>query len=166
MKVEVLNLRRETLHKELLPRVPRLRRYVQRKIPSRLRATVSADDILQETWVAAYRTVSTFTPVGPNAIERWLTTIANSKLVDAIRCAQRLKREGKRRHVHDTQQRLSSFTGLFARIQAPQKTPSSEYRAIERAHAVSIALRTQSTPLVGEQLCGQGYQPRGWLVQR
>jgi RNA polymerase sigma factor (sigma-70 family) len=120
--------------------VSRLRRYVQRKVPSRLSSTISADDILQELWIAAYRTVSAFTPVGPNAIDRWLTTIANSKIVDAVRTARRLKRGGDRRCMHTAQQRVSSFTDLFARIQSPQKTPSSEFGAAESVHAVSIAL--------------------------
>lgn len=133
-------LSRGTLHRELLPRISQLRGYVHRKIPRRLQATVSADDVLQEVWVAAYRTVSTFTPDGPNAIERWLTTIANSKVADAVRTARRLKRGGDRRHIGDGQQRVSSFTDLFARVQSPQKTPSSELGATERAHAVSIAL--------------------------
>jgi len=138
------NLSRETLHHELLPRVAQLRRYVDRKIPGRLSATVSADDILQEVWMAAYRTASTFRPDGPNAIERWLTTIAKSKLVDAIRNARRLKRGGDRRCLRDARERLASFTELFARIQSPQKTPSGEFGAIEAGHAISIALNLLS----------------------
>jgi RNA polymerase sigma-70 factor (ECF subfamily) len=133
-------LSRETLHEELLPRVAWLRRYVHAKIPTRLSATVSADDILQEVWMAAYRTVSTFTPDGPNAVERWLVTIAKSKVVDAIRTARQLKRGGDRRQLRNAQRRLTSFSELFARIQSPQKTPSGEFGAIEVGHAVSIAL--------------------------
>lgn len=140
MRADALHVSCEMLHRELLPRVQRLRRYVQRKIPHRLRASVSADDILQETWVAAYRTVSTFVPDGPDAVDRWLTTIANSRIVDVVRAARRRKRDGLRRRICDASGRLSSLGELFARIQSPQKTPSSEFRAIERAHAVSMAL--------------------------
>lgn len=140
MKSSTADLSRENLHQVLLPRVGQLRRYVHRQIPSRLRAMVSADDILQEVWIGAYRTVPSFTPDVPDAVERWLATIAKSKVVDAIRTARRLKRGGDRRQIRNIAQRLTSFTELFARIRSPQKTPSSEYSAIEIEHAVSISL--------------------------
>lgn len=135
-------LNRRTLHTALLPRVADLRRYVDRRIPRRFSAAVSADDILQEVWIAAYRTVSTFVPQGPGAIDRWLVTIAKSKTVDAIRAARRLKRGGDRRHVRDARKQHSSLTGLFARLQSPQKTPSADFGAAETAHAISIALNS------------------------
>jgi len=140
MKEGNLVLGRRNLHLVLLPRVGQLRRYVQRQIPNRLRALLSADDILQEVWIAAYRTVESFTPDGPDALDRWLTTIAKSKVVDAIRAARRRKRGGDRRQIRNVARRLTSFTELFARIRSPQKTPSSEYSTIEIEHAVSISL--------------------------
>lgn len=133
-------LDRESLHRELIPRVARLRRYVHRQVPARLRTVISADDVLQEVWLAAYRTVSSFSPDGPAAVERWLETIANSKLVDSIRWARRQKRGGDRRHIRDIERRVSSLSNLFTRIQSPQKTPSSAFTTIENAHAISIAL--------------------------
>jgi RNA polymerase sigma factor (sigma-70 family) len=136
----VPGLDRESLHRELLPRVAALRRYVHGRIPLRLRATISADDVLQDVWLSAYRTVSTFTPDGPDAVERWLMTIANSKLIDAIRWARREKRGGDREHIRDVQRRVSSLSNLFSRVRSPQRTPSSAFSTIENAHAISIAL--------------------------
>ena len=140
MSSETVVLTRETLHQELMLRVGQLRRYVDRGIPSRLRAVVSADDILQEVWVAAYRTVSAFTPDDADAVERWLVTIAKSKVVDAVRSARRLKRGGDRRHLREAQQSFTSCTDLFARIQSPQKTPSGEFATSEIGHLVAISL--------------------------
>ncbi len=140
MDTDLSTLSQETLHRVLLARVGRLRGYVDRRIPSRLRSTISADDVLQEVWLAAYRTVSTFTPDGPDAVDRWLTTIAKSKIVNAIRTARRSKRGGDRRCVRGVHANRSSYTDLFARIQSPQTTPSSEVRMAESVHAVSIAL--------------------------
>ena len=133
-------LDRESLHRDLLPRVFGLRRYVHRQVPARLRTMISADDVLQEVWLSAYRTVSSFRPDGPGAVDRWLETIANSKLVDAIRWARRQKRGGDRLHIRDVQRRVSSLSNLFTRIKSPQKTPSSAFTTIENAHAISIAL--------------------------
>jgi RNA polymerase sigma factor (sigma-70 family) len=133
-------LDRETLHRDLLPRVAGLRRYVHRKVPPRLRTMISADDVLQEVWLSAYRTVSSFRPDGPGAIDRWLERIANSELVDAIRWARCQKRGGDRGHVRDVQRRITSLSNLLACVRSPQKTPSSAFSTIENAHAISIAL--------------------------
>ena len=140
MKSETTTLSRDTLHEVLLPRVSRLRQYAHRKIPSRFASTISVDDILQEVWVAVYRNAGSFTPDGPDALDRWLMTITNSKLVDAIRNARRQKRGGDRRCIRNAKQPLSSFADLFTRIQSQQKTPSRESGATESAHAVFIAL--------------------------
>lgn len=130
----------QTLHEALLVRINALHNYVASKTPPRLRHIISPDDILQEVWVAAYRTISTFVPDAPDALDRWLTTIANSKLVDALRAARRLKRGGSQRLVRDAGGPLTSFSNLFARLRSPQQTPSSEFHAVETAHAVLISL--------------------------
>ena len=144
MTNEIAHLTGADLQQELLPRVVALRSYVERKIPDRLRRLVSVDDILQDLWIAAYRNAATFKPDGPRAIDRWLSTIATSKIVDAIRAARRVKRGGGRRHSYDAQRRMTSLAGLFERVQSPTKTPSSDARCMERAHAVSIALNRLS----------------------
>ena len=130
----------QTLHEALLVRINALRSYVASKTPPRLHHVISPDDILQEVWIAAYRTISTFNPDGPNALDRWLTTIANSKLVDALRAARRLKRGGNRRLARNAEGPLTSFSDLFARLRSPQQTPSSEFAAVEAAHAALISL--------------------------
>jgi RNA polymerase sigma factor (sigma-70 family) len=130
----------QTLHEALLARINSLRNYVASKTPPRLRHIISPDDILQEVWIAAYRTISTFEANGPNPLDRWLTTIANSKLVDALRAARRLKRGGNRRLVRNAEAPLTSFSDLFAELRSPQQTPSSEFHAVEAAHAVLISL--------------------------
>ncbi len=140
MSCDTLNLSRDSLHAELLPRVAQLRRYVHRRIPDRLRAAISADDVLQEVWMAAYQAVSSFTPDGPSAIERWLVTITNSKVADAIKAERRMKRGGDRHHIRVARARSKSLADLFMRVQSPQRTPSSEFGTLEAAQAISIAL--------------------------
>jgi RNA polymerase sigma factor (sigma-70 family) len=131
---------RSNLHHALVVRVPGLRHYVEQRIPKRLARSISSDDILQEVWIAAYRTVTRFEADGPEAIDRWLTKIANSKIVDAIRSARRTKRGGDRSSVSALRQQVTSCTDLFSEIQSRGKTPSSEARKAESAHAISIAL--------------------------
>jgi RNA polymerase sigma-70 factor (ECF subfamily) len=131
-----------TLHEVLLPRIEGLRAHVRRKIPRRFRHVVGVDDVLQNVWIAAYRTVANFRERGPDSIDRWLTTIASTKLVDALRMARRVKRGGDRQLLHDSGARLTSMSGLFARLQSPQRTPSREMHAAEAGHMVLILLNT------------------------
>jgi RNA polymerase sigma factor (sigma-70 family) len=145
MSCDTLNLSHDTLHEELLPRVAQLRQYVHRKIPDRLRAAISPDDVLQEVWMAAYQAVSSFTPDGPGAVERWLMTITNSKVADAIKAERRMKRGGDRYHVRAARERSKSLADLFTRIRSPERTPSGEFGTSEAAQAISIALNALSS---------------------
>jgi RNA polymerase sigma factor (sigma-70 family) len=134
-------LNQASLHTFLIPRIGLVRGYVDRHIPPSLRSTLTADDILQEVWVAAYRTAGGFRPDGQDALSRWLLTIAHSKLVDAVRHARRLKRGGDRRYVRESQSPFTSFSGLFAQVKAAQQTPSKDAHRVETAHVVLMALR-------------------------
>ena len=134
------DIREGTLHAALLGRVSPLRRYIAGKIPLRLRPIFSPDDILHEVWIAAYRTFPRRELDGPDALDRWLRTVVNRKLIDAIRTARRLKRGGDRELVRDVGVYLTSFSGLFERLQSPDQTPSTELHAIETGHAVLISL--------------------------
>jgi RNA polymerase sigma-70 factor (ECF subfamily) len=144
MRVDAENFNRDTLHRELLVELAKVRTYVQRKIPVRLRAQISPDDILQEVWVAAYRGFSTFVPKGPRAMERWLTVIAKRTIANATKGARRLKRGGHLRQVDNVDRRCTSFADLFAHVTGPTRTPSSEFNVIERGHAVGMALNRLS----------------------
>lgn len=126
----------------LMERAERLHGYVERKIPSELRSRIPAEDVLQEVWVAVFRGIANFREDGPDAFDRWLTSITQSKVVDAIRRAGRLKRGGGHRFAHEAQRRTTSYLDLSARVSAEQRTPSSEDAAKEAVHAVQIALST------------------------
>jgi DNA-directed RNA polymerase specialized sigma24 family protein len=50
---------------DLLMRYARdMRVFVQNRIPAAFQSLICADDILQDTWIAAYRRVSEFRDVG------------------------------------------------------------------------------------------------------
>lgn len=117
-----------------------LRAYVHRKIPSDLKSIFSPEDILQEVWIACFRGVASFRENEPDAFDRWLRTITDRKLVDAIRWAKRLKRGAHVRFDRTAQQRKTSLVDLFARVAAKQRTPSSEEGAREASAAIQIAL--------------------------
>ncbi len=124
----------------LMERAARLHDYVGRRIPPPMKSVLSAEDVLQEVWLAAFRALPDFNAHQPNALDRWLTTITDRKMVDAIRRARRVKRGGRHRMGRAGQRQTSSCLDLFGRIAGGQRTPSSEEGAREARHAVRIAL--------------------------
>jgi len=111
-------------------------------MPSDLRRYVGVEDVLQEVWVGAFAGIAGFREEGPDSLDRWLTSIAQKRLVDAIRKARTLKRGGGRHLENRAQMRTSSYLKLFERVRSDQRTPSSEDAAREAVHAVQIALST------------------------
>lgn len=123
----------------LMSRADSLRRYVEAKIPSRLRRTVSSDDILQDIWITAVRSVADVRPHGPDDLDRWLTRVAQRRIADAIRRAGAAKRGGRDAIMYDRRQ-TSSFVDLFSHVSGREGTPSREVSTKEAVHAVQIAL--------------------------
>ncbi len=124
----------------LLARAPRLRRYLAMKTPSELQHVVSAEDVLQEVWIAAFRGLPGFRPQGKDSVDRWLTCIAQRTMINAVKAAGRVKRGGRHRQVHRDPDRASSLVDLFARVASPGRTPSSEAAVTEAVDAVQVAL--------------------------
>lgn len=108
----------------------RMRQYISSKIPERLRSTLTEDDVLQDTWVCAFRDLPQMRPTGPQSAERWLTSLANHRLLDAIRAEDRLKRGGGLQIINAGGLK-SSFLNLFGMVTSQQQTPSSELRINE-----------------------------------
>ncbi len=113
-----------------------LRISIDREIQPRFRSAVSADDILQEIWIAAFR----IDRASVHDWEGWITTAARSKLIGELRAARTLKRGGDLQRVNVIDSRVSSYVDLFSRVQANTRTPSREVSAKEACRAVNIAL--------------------------
>jgi RNA polymerase sigma-70 factor (ECF subfamily) len=128
------------LQLQLMRRADSLYRYVHSKIPTKFRAAIAVEDVLQEVWIAAHRRFSGFNPARPDALDRWLMGITHHKLIDALKTAGRLKRGGGARIVRAAHDRRTSLCDLFARVASPGRTPSRDAAASEAAHAVQIAL--------------------------
>jgi RNA polymerase sigma-70 factor (ECF subfamily) len=130
----------DQLREALIARIPWLRKHIDRRIPDRFRSVISADDILQETWIAANRGAATFVDERPDAIDRWLMTIANSRLIDGLRAVRTVKRGAVARVARRGERQMTSLCDLLDRVKSPLRTPSSESARLEAAHAVGITL--------------------------
>lgn len=115
--------------------------FIEQKLPADLRRVLSAEDVCQDTFAAAVRQLSGFQPGGKESFRNWLLTIAERKLIDAVRALRAAKRGGGRRALpegspHDT----STAIVLLERIARYERTPSRSAVDHELVAAVQAAL--------------------------
>lgn len=86
------------LEKALMAASPRLLARIERRLPMDVRSSCGADDLLQETFTDAFRAFAGFALPGDRdggqAFFAWLSTIAEHRIVDAVRAYRALKRGG------------------------------------------------------------------------
>lgn len=130
---------REALSESLRKSEPLLRARLADKMPRRWKSVLDMDDVLQVTWLEAFRKIAEFKAHDDDSWNAWLWRIAHNNLIDAIRGL-----EGKSRL--DPQKRLSpkgasEDDGTFLdQMFASLTTPSRIVRAKERAALMRKAL--------------------------
>ena len=98
-----------------------------------------ADDVLQKTYIAAFRSITKCTFEDPGHFYKWLETIARNKLRDEQRAQRRQKRDAGR-VVEEQPGAASSYPDLIERIAAKQSTPSQQLAKVEASAAVMSSL--------------------------
>jgi len=122
----------------------RLLAFLAKKIPASKQARISPEDILQQTFVDAFAEIRAFEPRGKEAVHRfyrWLSTIANHRLLDAIKAENTAKRGGGRAGVAvGARQTADSVVDLIELLSGTDKTPSRIVARKEAAGALQVAL--------------------------
>ena len=129
---------RDALEQLLLAHYDRLAGRIGRKISAALQRVLSAEDVLQETFLQAAIRISTFEPRGDDAFYRWLATIAEHRLIDMARAQRAAKRGGE--HVALPPGEESSLTDLLTLVAAHEHTPSRSIAGHEAIAAITGAL--------------------------
>jgi RNA polymerase sigma-70 factor (ECF subfamily) len=111
---------------------------IAKGIPARFRSVLAPEDILQETFAEAFRTIGNFEPQGKDAFYRWLSTIADHRLLDAIRSLKTARRGGGQAPAANTAR--SSIANLVNIVAVTLRTPSRSARGHETTAAVQVAL--------------------------
>ena len=122
----------------LTERAEWLDHFVRVRIPSDCRRVLSAADVVQDIWIAAFRRSDTFAPQGPDSFDRWLMTIARTKLLDVIKTARRQKRDTRRARASVWEGH--SFIQFVDLLASSGRTPSKDASSKEAVQAVRIAL--------------------------
>lgn len=125
------------LHRLLLTRSRQLQHYVAGKIPRDVADSFSAEDVLQEVWISAFRRHRATPLTKGDEAFRWLLLIANHVLVDFIRRVRAVRRGGRMSRVP-----LGSMEGPWTPGDpfAPAPTPSRAAAEHESKDAISEAL--------------------------
>jgi RNA polymerase sigma-70 factor (ECF subfamily) len=131
---------RLALERLLLAHATATARHIESRLPCALRRVVSVDDILQETFLNAFRSVARFEARAEGTFGGWLKAIADARLADIVRRKQTIKRGGrllqeKRNgfHAHSSAVILDAIAGSAAR-------PSSDAARREAISAVRNAV--------------------------
>jgi RNA polymerase sigma-70 factor, ECF subfamily len=135
---------RAALQRLLMRHHRRLTATVSAKLPDDLRGVLAAEDVVQETYIAAFREVRGFRPAGGGAFFAWLRTIADHKRVDAVRVLRALKRGGDRqaRALHGCGE--TSVISLLRLAAAHGRTPSQSVALSELAGRMRVAVEQLS----------------------
>ena len=129
------------LERLLLAHYDRLVRRIGRRLPTSLRSVMAPEDILQDTFLAAFEHIESFAPRGRFSFFRWLATIADRQLLDAVKSHNAQKRGGGRqqvRYVGPMDQ--ESVTELIELVAGDELTPSRMFSRNEAAAAIEVGL--------------------------
>ncbi len=116
---------------------PAVQREIARRIPRRCRSVVSDDDVMQQTYVDAFRGIRRFIGVHEGSFHAWLAAVANRNLLDVLRMLGAEKRGGDRRRV-PADAGDDSYVTLYEQLSASTSTPS---RKAARHEALSLMMR-------------------------
>jgi RNA polymerase sigma-70 factor (ECF subfamily) len=132
---------RDALSQLLYLHYDRLAKLVAQKVPLGLAPFVSTDDVMQEIFVQAFRSIDRLENRGTAAFSKWLATLAQNRLQDLTKANYCLKREGKHRRVNTPEARSSSIAGWVAtQVLDDHDTPSQIFAKDEIIKAVEIAI--------------------------
>ncbi len=123
---------------------PAVRRRLVGAIPRRWQSLLSEDDVLQQTYVDAFRDIGRFVGDEGRAFEAWLHTLAKRNMLDGIKMLEADKRGGDRRRI-EPGSREESMVALYEVLSGTITTPSRKAARNEAAGALKKALESLPT---------------------
>jgi len=126
---ELLIMHTDALTRRLAPRMPRS-----------LQRVTSVDDILQQTFADAFHGVSSFESRELGSFLAWLHSIAENRLRNAIKAAQRKKRGGQLGSFDPPPGALTSVRDLLGQVAGDGATASVDALRGEANRALNVAI--------------------------
>ncbi|MBU0718554.1 MAG: sigma-70 family RNA polymerase sigma factor [Planctomycetes bacterium] len=113
-----------------------LRGVVTGAIDAAMRSRIDPDDILQEAYIVAFKSLGDAEFNSPEHFQNWLKRIALDRLKDAQRAQRRQKRDVAR-EAHEHAASTGSYPDLVHRLAGGESTPS---RQIAKAEAIAAVM--------------------------
>jgi RNA polymerase sigma-70 factor (ECF subfamily) len=131
----------QSLQRLLVLYHPRLRARLLRQMDATMRTRFDPEDILQQVYLEAFRSIESFDYRGKDSFLRWLFTILDRKLIDEHRALHADRRDVRRElkpaaHPPDN----ASYVDLLQRLSAEVGTPSGVISHEEALGALSACL--------------------------
>ena len=123
---------------------PAVRRRLTGAIPKRWQSLLSEDDVLQQTYVDAFRDIGRFVGDEGRAFEAWLHTLAKRNMLDGIKMLEADKRGGDRKRI-EPGPREDSMVALYEVLGGTITTPSRKAARQEAGDALKKALESLPT---------------------
>jgi len=111
------------------------------RIGRKRQSLLSAEDVMQVTYLEAFLQIDRFKPRGEGAFPAWLRRIAENNLRDAIKELERAKRPPPHKRIEITAERDSSWV-LFELLGGTTTTPSRRASRQEVKQALDAAIGT------------------------
>ena len=132
---------RAALEDLLLAHCSFITRHIGPKIPASVRGVLSVDDVLQQTFLEAFRSVYRFQPRTPNSFRVWLKTIADCQLQNMVKALTRKKRGGEFRAINRAGvDGENSLVALVEVLSGKLGTPSAAAIRREAIQAVQVGI--------------------------
>lgn len=98
----------------------RLLSCARRKVGVDWHGKIDAEDVLQEAYVEAFRSIAGFEPRGDDAFYRWMVRIVEHRFLDHVRRWRRKKRDAAREaQPRASRDRATALAGLLATLTTP-----------------------------------------------
>jgi RNA polymerase sigma-70 factor (ECF subfamily) len=117
-----------------------LSRLIAARLPSQFATVVSVDDVLQDAFVEAYRSIHIFAPRENGTFHGWLATIAEHQVLATLDRLRAQKRRGNRQRVAPPLPQASSARDFVELLSDSRSRPSGEAAKQEAVLAVRVAL--------------------------
>jgi RNA polymerase sigma-70 factor (ECF subfamily) len=126
----------------LLKHFSALKRHIEPQIPPSVRRQLAAEDVLQETFAQAFRDISRVNSTSSASFYAWLKSIADHRLIDALRRVRRTKRGGQHHQlpgdVAKTDETIATLIDVMCHDSHPPDRSAARHEA-EKAIRVAVA---------------------------
>src|SRR5262245_31685002 len=110
------------------------------RLPARMQAIVSVDDVVQEAYIVVFQEIAAFRPQGPGSFYAWVATIAGRKLLDGLKAQRTLKRGGDARRLDSETSSSASAVEWLEVLATYERTPSRSMAGREAISAIQTAI--------------------------